>query len=115
MIRFGEPAEIIVPRCAGEEDFRVGVEVWKYVNPPLGLNRRHFLFFRPQGSGPRRLWTLLEGDGLTLFYPNSCRQKLDDLKWDCVPKPFVPREIRARCAPIAATSTSRTVRRRCAK
>jgi GWxTD domain-containing protein len=87
VIRFGEPAEIIVPRCAGEEDFRVGVEVWKYVNPPLGLNRRHFLFFRPQGLGPRRLWTLLDPDGPALFYPNSCRQKLDDLKWDCVPKP----------------------------
>jgi len=89
VIRFGEPAEIIVPRCAGEEDLREGVEVWKYVNPPLGLNRRHFLFYRVNSSGPRRLWTLLDGDGLALFYPNSCRQKLDDLQWDCVVKPGV--------------------------
>jgi GWxTD domain-containing protein len=90
VIRFGEPAEIIEPRCAGEEDFRVGVEVWKYVETLPGLNRRYLLFYRPSGVGPRRLWTLLDGDGLTLFYPNSCRQKLDDLKWDCVPVPCPP-------------------------
>jgi GWxTD domain-containing protein len=88
VIRFGEPAEIIVPRCAGEEDFRFGVEVWKYVNPPLGLNRRHLLFYRINSSGPRRLWTLLDGDGLALFYPNSCRQRLEELEWDCVQKPY---------------------------
>ena len=87
VVRFGEPAEIIVPRCAGEEDLREGVEVWKYVNPPLGLNRRHFLFYRVNGSGPRRLWTLLDGDELALFYPNSCRQKLEQLQLDCVFKP----------------------------
>jgi GWxTD domain-containing protein len=89
VIRFGEPAEIIVPRCAGEEDLRAGVEVWKYVNPPLGLNRRHFLFYRVNSSGPRRLWTLLDAEGLALFYPNSCRQKLDDLELDCVVRPGV--------------------------
>src|SRR4051812_5039552 len=83
VIRFGEPAEIVVPNCVGDGDIRPGVEVWKYTTLLAGSNRSLFLFYRPLGGGPRRLWTLLDGDGPELFLPNSCRKKLKDLYWDC--------------------------------
>jgi GWxTD domain-containing protein len=89
VIRFGEPSEILVPSCTGDE-LRDGIEVWKYANPPPGLNRHLLLFYRLVGGSPRRLWTLLDGDGLALFYPNSCRGKLVELRWDCEPRPCPP-------------------------
>ena len=78
-----------MPNCTGDE-LRDGIEVWKYANPPPGLNRQLLLFYRPIGGGPRRLWTLLDGDGLELFYPNSCRGKLVELRWDCEARPCPP-------------------------
>ena len=97
VIRFGEPAQIVVPSCVGEGDLRPDVEVWKYANFLAGLNRRLFLFYRPTGGGPRRLWTLLDRDGPELFLPNSCRKKLADLYWDCVPMPCPPCEKCSTC------------------
>jgi len=91
VIRFGEPSQIVVPNCVGEGDLREGVEVWKYPNlAAAGLNRSLFLLYRPLGGGPRRLWTLLDGDGPELFLPNSCRKKLKDLYFDCVPMQCPP-------------------------
>ena len=90
VIRFGEPSEIVVPTCAGEEDLRPGIEVWKYASPPEGLRRRHLLFFRLYSSGPRRLWTVGDPDGPALFVPSSCRKRLADLQWDCTSKPWPP-------------------------
>ncbi len=77
VLRWGEPASILKPRCTSEDVF--DVEVWTYDN--LGRSGRsagRYIFYRRFGGGPRRLWTLNERPS-DVFYPNSCRRSVGDL------------------------------------
>jgi len=81
LLRWGEPAEILVPRCGGEEIFNL--EVWTYNN--LGYSGREtakYILYRRFSSGPYRLWTLNDRDG-DVFTQNSCRRSFGELKKDC--------------------------------
>ncbi len=81
VLRWGEPASILKPRCSGEDVF--DVEVWTYDN--LGRSGRtaaRYIFYRPYLKRPRRLWTLNDRDS-QVFYPNSCRRTFRDLVRDC--------------------------------
>ena len=81
VLRWGEPASILKPRCTSEDVF--DVEVWTYDN--LGRSGRsagRYIFYRRFGGGPRRLWTLNERPS-DVFYPNSCRRSVGDLIEDC--------------------------------
>jgi len=88
VLRWGEPASILKPRCTSEDVF--DVEVWTYDN--LGRSGRtvaRYIFYRRFGGGPRRLWTLNERPA-DVFFPNSCRRSVGDLARDCpgsVPDP----------------------------
>jgi GWxTD domain-containing protein len=89
VLRWGEPASILRPRCTSEDVF--DVEVWTYDN--LGRSARtiaRYIFYRRFGGGPRRLWTLNDRAS-DVFFPNSCRRSFGDLFEDCRPT--------ARCAP----------------
>ena len=80
VLRWGEPAEIFVPKTCGET-FR-DLEVWTYTNTGnSGLGTRKFIFYRPT-PGPRRLWNITVRDS-DVFLPNSCRQNFDALAADC--------------------------------
>jgi GWxTD domain-containing protein len=88
VLRWGEPASILKPRCVGEDVF--DVEVWTYDN--LGRSGRtaaRYIFYRRFGGGPRRLWTLNDG-ARQVFYPNSCRRSFSDLAGDCPPPSLSP-------------------------
>ena len=81
VLRWGEPASILKPRCTSEDVF--DVEVWTYGN--LGRSGRtiaRYIFYRRFGGGPRRLWTLNERPS-DVFFPNSCRRSVGDLARDC--------------------------------
>lgn len=81
VLRWGEPASILKPRCGGEDVF--DAEVWTYDN--LGRSGRtaaRYIFYRPYLKRPRRLWTLNDRDS-QVFYPNSCRRTFRDLARDC--------------------------------
>lgn len=57
VIRFGEPASIEMTDLCGET--LRGVEIWTFNN--LGSSGRgvqRYLFYRPFGAGPRKLWNL---------------------------------------------------------
>ncbi|HKF45516.1 MAG TPA: VWA domain-containing protein [Thermoanaerobaculia bacterium] len=78
----GEPAEIVKPNCAGDETFR-DLEIWTYNNfGPSGRTTYKFFFYRPNNSGPRKLWTMIDRES-DLFMPNSCRKSLADMANDC--------------------------------
>jgi hypothetical protein len=83
VLRWGEPAAILTPRCGGEEAFH-DLEVWTYNNlGPNGRTTMHYIFYRPNSSSfPRKLWTLVD-DERHLFVPNSCRKNLEGLRSDC--------------------------------
>ena len=84
VVRHGEPTAILAPRCAAEEGFR-DLEVWTYNNfGPSGRTTYRFLFYRPNPSVPRKLWSLLDRES-DVFLPNSCRKSLADLYKDCQP------------------------------
>jgi GWxTD domain-containing protein len=88
ILRWGEPASILKPRCNSEDVF--DVEVWTYNN--LGQSGRtsaRYIFYRRFGGGPRRLWTLNDGAS-QVFYPNSCRRSFGDLARDCPPPSLSP-------------------------
>jgi GWxTD domain-containing protein len=83
VLRWGEPASILKPRCSSEDVF--DVEVWTYNN--LGRSGRtaaRYIFYRRFGGGPRRLWTLNDSAS-QVFYPNPCRRNFGDLAQDCMP------------------------------
>ena len=83
VLRWGEPAAILKPRCTSEDVF--DVEVWTYDNlGPSGRTTARYIFYRRFGGGPRRLWTLNE-NASQVFYPNSCRRSFGDLARDCPP------------------------------
>ncbi|HEY3124636.1 MAG TPA: GWxTD domain-containing protein, partial [Thermoanaerobaculia bacterium] len=71
VLRWGEPASILKPKCVGEDVF--DVEVWTYNN--LGQSG-------PYLKRPRQLWTLNDSAS-QVFYPNSCRRSFSDLTRDC--------------------------------
>jgi len=85
VLRWGEPAAILTPRCAGDEAFH-DLEVWTYNNlGPNGRTTMHYIFYRPNSSSfPRKLWTLVD-DERHLLLPNSCRKSLESLRSDCPP------------------------------
>ncbi len=86
VLRWGEPAAILTPRCAGNDILR-DVEVWTYNNlGPNGRTTQRYIFYRPNPGLPRKLWTLIDDDR-HLFYPSSCRPNLESLRWDCVLNP----------------------------
>ncbi len=83
VLRWGEPASILKPKCTSEDVF--DVEVWTYDN--LGRSGRstsRYIFYRRFGGGPRRLWTLNEGSS-QVFFPNACRRSFGELAEDCSP------------------------------
>ncbi len=81
ILRWGEPASILEPRCGGEDVF--DVEVWTYNNVGWsGRTGARYIFYRPYLKRPRRLWTLNDRDS-QVFYPNSCRRTFRDLARDC--------------------------------
>lgn len=83
VLRWGEPAVILTPRC-GDEVFH-DVEVWTYNNlGPNGRTTQHYIFYRPSIGLPRKLWTLADDDR-HLFVPNNCRPNLESLRSDCPP------------------------------
>jgi GWxTD domain-containing protein len=83
LLRWGEPAEILQPKCGGEDVFR-DLEVWTYNN--LGWSGRQtakYIFYRPFiFSSPRRLWTLNDRE-TDVFTQNACRRSFADLRPDC--------------------------------
>jgi len=82
VIRFGEPSEILIPRCQGDETFR-DLELWTYASlGTSGRGRRQHIFFRPYAGSPRKLWSLLDPDS-NVFLPNGCREKFLGLRKDC--------------------------------
>ncbi len=84
ILRWGEPAAILTPRCGGEDLFH-DLEVWTYNNfGPNGRTTMHFIFYRPFSGLPRKLWSLTDSDE-HLFVPNKCRKALKDLWQDCPP------------------------------
>ena len=87
VLRWGEPAAILTPRCGGEEVFH-DLEVWTYNNlGPNGRTTQRYIFYRPHSGFPRKLWTLADNEG-NLFAPNNCRVKFEDLRReDCSPYP----------------------------
>ncbi len=82
VLRWGEPAEILQPKC--DETFR-DLEVWIYTNMGnSGRTSARYIFYRPQSLAPRRLWnTTVRNE--EVFLPNSCRKSFDDLAKDCRP------------------------------
>ena len=89
VVRWGEPAAVLTPRCGDEEVFR-DLEVWTYNNlGPNGRTTVRYIFYRPHSGFPRKLWTLAESDE-HLFVPNKCRVKLDGLLKDCSRDPRDP-------------------------
>jgi len=84
VLRWGEPAAILTPRCAGDEVFH-DLEVWTYNNlGPNGRTTQRYIFYRPNSSLPRKLWTLADDDR-HLFVFNKCRPNLESLRKDCPP------------------------------
>jgi GWxTD domain-containing protein len=84
LLRWGEPAQILMPACGGEDVFN-GLEVWTYNN--LGYSGRgtaKYIFYRRFFNGPYRLWTLNDRES-DVFTPNSCRRSFRDLRKDCPP------------------------------
>jgi GWxTD domain-containing protein len=91
VLRWGEPAAILTPRCGGSEVLR-DVEVWTYNNVgPNGRSTVRYIFYRPYPSGPRKLWSLLDSDE-HVFYPNSCKRlNFESLRrYDCAQDPRDP-------------------------
>ena len=83
VLRWGEPAAILKPKCTSEDVF--DVEVWTYDNlERSGRTAARYIFYRRFGGGPRRLWTLNDRDS-DVFFPNSCRRSFGDLAQDCSP------------------------------
>jgi Ca-activated chloride channel family protein len=82
VVRWGEPASIEEARSCPPTGFR-GLEIWTYTNR-TGTNRatEHWLFYRPMGVGPRKLWTMGTRDS-EIFEPNSCRKSFQELYADC--------------------------------
>ena len=84
VIRFGEPSEILTPRCdaGGDEDFR-DLEVWTYRTiGTWGHGEKRFIFYRPFLGSPRRMWTLQDPDS-KVFVPHRCRKTFPELFRDC--------------------------------
>ena len=82
VLRWGEPAAILKPRCVGPDVLR-DVEVWTYNNVgPNGRSTMRYIFYRPYSSGPRKLWSLVESEE-NAFYPASCRRNFQALYSDC--------------------------------
>ncbi len=84
VIRFGEPSEILTPRCdaGGDEDFR-DLEVWTYRTiGTWGRGEKRFIFYRPFLGSPRRMWTLQVPDS-QVFVPHRCRRSFPELFRDC--------------------------------
>jgi GWxTD domain-containing protein len=83
VLRWGEPAAILTPRCGGEDLFH-DLEVWTYNLGPNGRTTTRFIFYRPHSGLPRKLWTLADSEE-HLFVFNKCRKVLKDLWQDCPP------------------------------
>ena len=82
VLRWGEPAAILTPRCGGADVLR-DVEVWTYNNAgPNGRSTIRYIFYRPYPTGPRKLWSLIDSEEHA-FYPNSCRRNFQALYSDC--------------------------------
>jgi GWxTD domain-containing protein len=95
VIRWGEPAAILSPKC-GEEEVFWDLEVWSYLRlgATVGTTDRYILY-RPALRAPRRLWTVRDeaararggGEDIKLleppFKPNSCRFRMRGLGEDC--------------------------------
>jgi GWxTD domain-containing protein len=93
VLRWGEPAAILMPRCGGSDVLR-DVEVWTYNN--AGPNSRttiRYIFYRPYPTGPRKLWSFADSEEHA-FYPNSCRPNFQALYSDCS---FNPRDRCLQC------------------
>jgi GWxTD domain-containing protein len=93
VLRWGEPAAILTPRCGGGDVLRE-VEVWTYNNAgPNGRSTIRYIFYRPYPTGPRKLWSLLDSEEHA-FYPNSCKRlNFRGLRLDC------SRDLRDPCPP----------------
>jgi GWxTD domain-containing protein len=87
VLRWGEPAAILTPRCGGSDVLR-DVEVWTYNNVgPNGRSTLRYIFYRSYSTGPRKLWSLLDSEEHA-FYPNSCgRHNFQSLRADCSASP----------------------------
>jgi GWxTD domain-containing protein len=87
VLRWGEPAAILAPRCGGADVLR-DVEVWTYNNVgPNGRSTIRYIFYRPYSTGPRKLWNLTDSEEHA-FYPNSCRRNFQALYSDCSVNPL---------------------------
>jgi GWxTD domain-containing protein len=96
VLRWGEPAAILTPRCGGPDVLR-DVEVWTYNNVgPNGRSTIRYTFYRPYPTGPRKLWSLLDSEEHA-FYPNSCRRNFQGLRLDCSHDPRDPCPCDDRC------------------
>ena len=82
VLRWGEPASILEPQCAGEEQFR-DLEVWTYNNMGgTGRNATHYIFYRPAPGAPRKLWMPMDRVE-DVFVPGACRKSFADMVNDC--------------------------------
>lgn len=82
ILRWGEPASILKPRCGGEEVFH-DIELWTYNNMGgSGLVTERYIFYRYIPNSPLRLWTPLDRNN-DVFTQNSCRRSFADLRRDC--------------------------------
>ena len=82
VLRYGEPADLRKPEC--DSIFR-GLEIWTYSNSAISQGTSRFLFYRPMGIGPRKLWDMSVPDSQVLI-PGSCRRTLEELSYDCPPQ-----------------------------
>ena len=84
VLRYGEPAEINA--ASGCDEVFRNLEIWTYTGlHPSARGRGRYIFYRLNPSAPRKLWRMGASDD-AVFTPNSCRKKLDDLKFDCGPQ-----------------------------
>jgi Ca-activated chloride channel family protein len=82
VIRYGEPADVRkIESC--DKTFREGLEIWTY-NPigTLGIQTRHYIFYRRAMMDPRRLWVVGTPNS-DVFQPMSCRKSFGELANDC--------------------------------